>query len=88
MATKKKSKKKGSSKGTASPTAKPAAKAKADAGEGPEKPSRENIKFFIGQLILAGHVKAIPEAAPDQVQEAQRLRQFAERLCNQLRKFS
>ena len=63
-----------------------ASQKKADAG--PEKPSKENIKFFVGNLILAGHCKKIPEAAVDQVAEAQRLRQFAERLCNQLRKFS
>lgn len=64
-----------------------ASKKKKSSGDGPEKPSRENIKFFMGELIRAGHVEEIPEVAVDQVAEAQRLRQFAERLCNQLRKF-
>ena len=59
----------------------------AGAEAGPEKPSKENIKFFMNGLILSGHCKKIPEEAKDQVAEAQRLRQFAERLCNQLRKF-
>ncbi len=54
---------------------------------GPEQPSKENIKFFMGKLIDAGFVKKIPEEAVDQNAEAQRLRQFSERLSNQLRKF-
>ncbi len=66
---------------------KAAKKVAAKANDGPEKPSKENIKFFVNGLILAGHCKKIPEEAKDQVAEAQRLRQFAERLCNQLRKF-
>ncbi len=56
--------------------------------EGPEQASRENIKFFMAALIGAGHIKSIPEDSPGQNAEAQRLRQFAERLANQLRKFS
>ena len=63
-----------------------AAKKKTDAA--PDKPSREDIRFFMGQLILAGHVEEIQEEAVEQNAEAQRLRQFAERLSNQLRKFS
>ncbi len=74
MTTKKKGKKK-TSKKTA-------------ANAAPETPSRDNIRFFMGQLIQAGYVgKAIPESAPGQGAKAQELRQFAERLSNQLRKF-
>jgi hypothetical protein len=54
---------------------------------GPEQPTKENIRFFMGELIRAGFVKKIPEEAVDQNAEAQKLRQFAERLSNQLRKF-
>lgn len=78
MTTKKSSKKKVSKK----------VDKKAAANAGPEAPTRENIKFFMGLLIQAGFVgKAIPESAPDQGAKAQELRQFAERLSNQLRKF-
>lgn len=49
-------------------------------GGAKRKASRNALMFFMGQLIQAGHLKAIPKEPREQHQEAQRLRQMAQRL--------
>ena len=55
--------------------------------EGPEKASRENVRTFMVALIGAGAVSEIPESGADQNALSQDIRQMAEKLTNQLRKF-
>lgn len=56
--------------------------------EGPEQASRGAIMFFMGKLIGAGYLgKEIPEDSPAQHAAAQKLRQMADKLARQLRKF-
>ena len=64
--------------------AKPAAKAK----KGKVRDGKGLIAFFMGQLIQAGHLKTIPKEVRDQHQLAQSLRQMAEKLARQTRKFA
>jgi hypothetical protein len=69
-------------------TTKKKAGGKPETNGGPEQTSRAVCQFFMGKLIEAGYLgKELPEDSPAQHAAAQRLRQMADKLGRQLRKF-
>jgi hypothetical protein len=52
------------------------------------KDGKGSIVYFMGQLIAAGYLgEELPESAKDQQHAAMRVRQMAEKLARQTRKF-
>jgi hypothetical protein len=66
----------------AAPTAKPPKE------RGRRKDGKGSIVYFMGQLIAAGYLgDELPESAKDQGRAAMKLRQMAEKLARQTRRF-
>lgn len=59
-----------------------------DAKPARKKDGKGSIVYFMGQLIAAGYLgEELPESASDQQRAAMRVRQMAEKLARQTRKF-